>query len=77
MSFLLYGLGRILILPFTLGIRLVAWLLTTLIRLSTTAVILTAEFAVGALAVIIPLALIIAVIFGLVYMVSMVRDGLW
>ena len=77
MSFLLYGLGRILVLPFTLAVRLVAWLLTSVIHLVKAAVILTAEFAVGALAILVPLGLIIAVIFGLVYLVSMVRDGLW
>ena len=77
MSFLLYGLGRIVILPFTLTIRLVAWLFTALVQLTKHAAILCAEFAVGAVAVLILLGLIVAVLFGLFYMVSAVMDGLW
>lgn len=77
MRSLLYGLGRVVILPFTLSVRLLAWLLTALVRLAKTAAILGAELAVGLFAVLIPLALVVGVLFGLFYLVSMVMDGLW
>ena len=77
MRSLLYGLGRVVILPFTLAVRLLAWLLTALVRLAKTAAILGAELAVGLFAVLIPLALVVGVLFGLFYLVSMVMDGLW
>jgi len=74
---LLHRLGRVVILPFTLTARLLAWLLTALVQLTKIVAILFAEFAVGALAVLIPLALVVGVLFGLFYLASMVLDGLW